>query len=465
MSSCGHLHFSSNGLTAGLGALLEKPAYVLYDPSLRSSLVVALTAAGLRDAVVAAPAQANALQERGFVLAEDLSQRYRNQTDDVIFRDARDRYLAACNGSLIVWMGGACGANMQPGIADYGVARKAFFVDLNTDPNATLSVGNGTAEYALADEIVATLSQRSDQDFLLQGWHSYCKDEEHTFTTLASRHGGCVHGLNTNPNLSFLSALDVTPGFKFRNNPAPRINATITDKVVVAFVQTDGLGLGAWNGAARGQVPYTWEVTLPDLWIQPALLEIFYREATALDYFVAALGGPGYMYSNAVPPAQRQRLLHKAQQAMLQLDLHEMVTFDASRAEGQHTVTGNTNLSPSAVAAYFEDMNETRFWFNGYAPTFTAARDESGTTARSLLSFEYYLDPSRSVSDVLTDLELLAQLNAQRPYFLAVHVREFASQSTVVELVEKLPRDFLVTAADQFAQLANAHGTFRTRYA
>ena len=34
---------------------------------------------------------------------------------------------------------------------------------------------------------------------LVMGWHAYCKDFEHTFTSLASNHGARVHGLNTNP--------------------------------------------------------------------------------------------------------------------------------------------------------------------------------------------------------------------------------------------------------------------------
>ena len=64
----------------------------------------------------------------------------------------------------------------------------------------------------------------------------------------------------------------------------------------VTLVQTDGLGLGAWNKPGRGALPYSWEVTLPDLEIQPALLAMFYQQATRNDSFVAALSGPGYIY-------------------------------------------------------------------------------------------------------------------------------------------------------------------------
>ena len=73
------------------------------------------------------------------------------------------------------------------------------------------------------------------------------------------------------------------------------------EKTYIVLVQTDGLGLGAWSKPGRGKIPYTWEVTLPDLEIQPALLQMFYEQSTANDYFVGALGGPGYTYPNAVP--------------------------------------------------------------------------------------------------------------------------------------------------------------------
>ena len=138
------------------------------------------------------------------------------------------------------------------------------------------------------------------------GWHSYCKDYEHTFTRLASIHGGRVHGLNTNPNLSFAHGIKLPPGYVFKNRHSPPPPASF-NKVAITLVQTDGLGLGAWTKPGRGTIPYSWEVsktrvlngnlctfmvvtlpmllphfqvTLPDLEIQPALLQMFYEQAT-----------------------------------------------------------------------------------------------------------------------------------------------------------------------------------------
>eukprot|EP00045_Choanoeca_perplexa_P010527 m.107207 g.107207 ORF g.107207 m.107207 type:complete len:752 (+) comp15308_c0_seq3:614-2869(+) len=438
--------------------------YVLYDPNNRASLVVALTAAGLHGAVVATASQEQLLQQHGYTLAEDLSTRYTNQTNLAVFTDARSRYFSACNSTILVWLGGACSPDIRPGIADYGVMQGAFFVDLSTDPNHTNPDGDPTQEYALSQSLVEELAERSAKAkdfFYLQGWHSYCKDEEHTFTTLASQHGGVVHGLNTNPNLSFMNKLPVTDGFKFKNHFSPTVTLN-RSKVYVTLVQTDGLGLGAWTGPARGTFPYAWEVTLPDLWIQPSLLEMFYAEATPNDFFVAALGGPGYMYINAVPETLRARLLQRAQQAMKELDLEHMVTFDASRAQGEHTVTGNTNLDPDACQAYFTHMPNTSFWLNGYGATFTAT--QAPGTNQTVLSFDYYLDPGRTVAQAVGDLTALATVNAKRPYFLPVHVREFASADKVAEIAKALPEYFAIVPVDVFQRLVVQAPTFRQRF-
>ena len=49
---------------------------------------------------------------------------------------------------------------------------------------------------------------------------------------------------------------------------APARAAELKNKVLITLVQTDGLGLGAWAKGGRGTLPYSWEVTLPDLQIQ-----------------------------------------------------------------------------------------------------------------------------------------------------------------------------------------------------
>ena len=130
-------------------------------------------------------------------------------------------------------------------------------------------------------------------------------------------------------------------------------------------------------------------MTLPDLEIQPALLQMFYEQATDKDYFVGALGGPGYMYPKAVPPSLLPARLQLAQDMMRVLDLNHFIVFDASACRGAHTVTGDTWLTPDVVEAYFANMNNTLGFLNGYGPTFTFQHsDAAASFNHSLLSFD-----------------------------------------------------------------------------
>ena len=458
--------------------------FVTYDPAIRDSLVVAYTVAGIESALVASPRLANILSAAPYNLpcvadltAEHLPAMGTNSSTE-IFQWAYDTYAARANTSMLIWQGGLCSdAQMQPGVADFGVANGAFFVDLNTvDPKHNPSAAT-PSEYALADRIVGALTpsvEGGGTPPLICGWHSYCGDYEHTFTTLMSKHGARVHGLDTNPNLSFMSKLRLPDGYVFKNKGrrrtpmAPTRVAQLSSKVLINLVQTDGLGLGAWAKGGRGTLPYVWEVTLPDLQIQPVILQMFYEQATANDTFVGALGANGYSYPKALPAEVLPLRLEFAQEAMRTLDLNHFVVFDASDAVGEHTVTGDTCLNLDVVEQYFQSMPDCLGFYNGYAPSFSFAHDSgpgSTHTNHSLLSFDYYLDPGRSVSDSIRDLEMLASLNPVRPYYLAVHVREFSTVGKVISIIQGLnPSIFEVVTADDFWDIANAKPNFRNRY-
>jgi hypothetical protein len=442
--------------------------YVVWDPLVRDTLVVAYTIAGIENAIVVTDEMLpSILKEHPTIsMAANLSTIYQKNTSIEIFSWARDQYKKDTNSSMLVWMGGVCPDKMQPGIADWGVKNKAFFVELNTvnDPS--------NEEYSFADSIVGTLTDmETGAPPMVVGWHTYCGDYEHTFTTLVSKHGGRVHGLDTNPNLSFMSTLSLRDGYVYHNKHSPPLTKKRKDellnKVIITLVQTDGLGLGAWAKGGRGTLPYVWEVTLPDLEIQPVLLSMFYEQATANDTFVGALGGPGYTYPKAVPKDLLPLRLEFAQKSMKTLDLNHFVIFDASETHGEHTVTGNTCLNEDVVDVYFKSMTDTIGFLNGYAPSFSFQHDEgSGTTRgnRSLVSFDYYLDPERSVNDAITDINALATLNTKRPYYLAIHVREFSTVGKVIDIVNGLDSNvFEITPVDDFFAMANEIPTWQDK--
>lgn len=422
--------------------------YVVWDKNKRTSLDVAFTVAGLKKAVVVSPELIPLMKEFGIPEVADFRGKFEGMDDAQIFSWAFNKYWDQCNHHYVVWMGGVAGNKMQPGIADFGIAKGAFFADLSTLPK-------DTAEYAMANKIFSHMKPLS----MVMGWHSYAKDLERTFTHLTSHYALRVEGLNTFPNLSFTSNTPPSPGFKFKNhhNLVPGKKYIPKKKVYIALLQTDELGLGAWNKPGRGDIPYAWEVDLNWQWMAPTMLEYYYSTATKNDYFIGALSGPGYMYPKAIPPKYLPAVINKAYELMGKLDLNAFETMDYSQGS---TVTGNTDLPKYIVDSYFKNMPGAIGFVNGYAPSYTFYHKDG----RAFISFDYYLSQDRSVDNAAKDLEELARLNKNRPYFLLVHVREWNTIQHVEKIINKLGPDFKLVPLDVFLKLAGNDPTFKTRF-
>jgi hypothetical protein len=99
-------------------------------------------------------------------------------------------------------------------------------------------------------------------------------------------------------------------------------------------------------------------------------------------------------------------------------------------------------------------------FINGYGPART--RDLRGT--QPLISYDYYIDPRRPREEVAADLEELIALNAKRPYFLLVHVRESNDVNSLITIVKQLTGPTEVVPLDVFLKLAASKQTYTTRY-
>ncbi len=382
--------------------------YIVWDKSVRTSLIVAFTAAGLDSAVVVTPDMIPMMKQAGLKEVANFQGKFEGMNDYQITKWAYDQYGSRCNKDLIVWMGGVNGDEMQPGIADFGIYKHAFFSNLSTVPT-------DTAEYKLANEILAKQKRYS----ICVGWHDYFKDLERNFVTLMSHYAIRVIGLNTLPNVSFSNQIKTTPGFKFKNhhNIVPGKKYKPEKKVYITCVQTDGLGLGSWLKPGRGEIPYAWEVSMNYYWLAPAMMEYFYTQATPNDYFIGSLSGPGYMYPKAIPAKDRPKIISIANDYMHKLDLNVFEVMDYSQGA---TVEGNTELPKNIVDEYYKYMPDAIGFLNGYAPAHTFAVKNG----RPFISYDYYLSPSRTQPEAVQDLKELAAINSKRPYFLLMHVRE-----------------------------------------
>ena len=419
--------------------------YIIWDKKERTSLMVAFTLAGIKDGLIITEDQLPLMKKYGIQPLADLRGKYNGQSDYDIFNSAYNEYGKECNKENLVWLGGVGGSIMKPGVADWGVQQKSFFVNLSTKEKDTL-------EYALANKILSELKPYS----MVLGWHSYKKDKERDYVTLTSHYAHRVLGLNTLPNMSFTSKVPVSEGFTFKNNHQLKAgdNPKPQKKVYISLIQTDGLGLGAWNQPGRGDIPYAWEVTMNWYWLAPAMLEYFYFQATPNDYFIGALSGPGYIYPKAVPPAELPQLLSIAKDLMKKLDLNVFEIMDYS--EGA-TVSGNTELTKPVVEAYYKAMPNALGFVNGYAPAFSFYNKNG----RPLISYDYYLSPERKKEEVVADLNELATINANRPYFMLIHVREWSDITRVKEILDGLDENFEVVPLDIFLKMAGSEPTYK----
>lgn len=424
--------------------------YVVWDKKVRTSLIVAFTAAGLEnDAIVVSEDLIPLMKECGLEPAEDFRGKFEGMSDLQIYQWAYEQYWDRCSKDYICWMGGDAGRRMRPGVADFGMYHHCFFTDLSTNARDPKWAG----EYQMADKLLSEMHPMA----MCFGWHSYGKDAERDHVTLCSSHVVRVSGLHTLPNTSFNTQVPLTPGFQFRNhhNVVPGQTYTPKKKVYIACVQTDSLGIGAWTRPGRGTIPYAWQVSMNWLWMAPSVLEMFYDQATPNDLFIGGLSGPGYMYAKAIPSKDLPLVIDKAKEYMKTLDLNIFEFMDYS--EGA-SVEGNPDLPQSLIDTYLKEMPDTIGFINGYAPAYTFMRKDG----RALISYDYYLAEGKTELEAVADLRELAAINHQRPYFLLMHVRQWSDITRVKAILDDLGPGFEVVPLDVFLKMAATDPTFET---
>ena len=422
--------------------------YVVWEPAISATMNVAFTIAGLEDALVVTAAQIPTVEKHGLKRIDDLRGRYTGQTDAQIYTDAVNRYWARCTHDAIMLMGGHAGAVRMPAMADWGVRQKMFFHDLSANPKHP-------EEVALSQRLFSEMNSLAT----VFGWHSYAKDTEEQYTTLLSSYGLKMEGLHNLPNLSFNCQFTFTTGFKFTNthNVAHDAKLTAEPKVYLSFVQSDSIGIGVWTKPGRGKLPFAWQVTMNWTKFSPAALEYFHESATPNDYFIGGLSGPGYMYPNHIPADKFPLLMKEANELMALLDERVLEIMDNSAADGN---VGNADLTKETVDRYYAAFPDVIGFLNGYGP----ARTRDLRDTRPMLSYDYYIDPRRPRQEVAADLNELIALNATRPYFLLVHVRESNDVNSLVEIVKQLDGPVEVVPIDVFLKLAASKKTYTTRY-
>ena len=121
---------------------------------------------------------------------------------------------------------------------------------------------------------------------------------------------------------------------------------------------------------------------------------------------------------------------------------------------------GENNLTKEIVDAYYTGMPDAIGFLNGYfaSHTFTV-RDK-----KPFISYDYYLSAEKPEEEAANDLKELAGINADRPYFLLVHVRENSDVARVKSICDRLGSGFEIVPLDVFLKMAGEQPTFKERF-
>lgn len=344
-------------------------------------------------------------------------------------------------------------------MTDYGFANRLQFFCLED-----YKICTDNPEPLYLDSLLQTLKPFST----VCGWHIYssCSSEEN-FVTTVSAAGHTMLGLASFPNGSFCTRIPADTGFRFRNNPTPAaeidyLSSINKDTILLAFVQTDGIGLGAWNDPLRGTFPYSWDVS-GFLDYYPSYIEFYYGTATPMDYF---LGAPLLMYSypRSVPETCRLRSYQRQNQINRVYDIQYGQVYEPSTLARPNPFPAeppNLDLPEDLVREIWRH-SELKGFLNGYDPASTFARDS--TSGKPALSFAYYLDGTIGTQRAVDDFnQLLASLKSTTGLGLVIHVRESNSLQRIVDFIRGVQQTYPVKAVQIDALLETQSRKFNYR--
>lgn len=264
---------------------------VVYDPKIDGTKCVALTLAGVDDLL---PVDAELLNKYKSLFGElpikhDLRNRFKNSLE--AYEWALKNVIPRCNRRMADTPSGPDVDGVKVGNKDgywgydWVISHRGVIFNLGLEYKDKLSFGKAIkgnkAQADLYRRILAALEPQA----LIFGYGQF----EQSWFSLLGQYGD--NYLYWGDNLSFHEQV------KANSNPvrqkAHTALALDPRKITVCFVTSEGdtmkgplpFWFGSWNDPRRGEVPMNW--TIPP-WMHrfPAILDYYYRNASANDYFI-----------------------------------------------------------------------------------------------------------------------------------------------------------------------------------
>ena len=302
------------------GELLERyrgllRGVVVYDPSMPSTMYLALTIAGLRGAAVIHPDLLPAAKRLGLSVVEDLRGRFKSNIEA---NEAVLRLLSKTNQSAM--------AVVPPGavtIGDYVVKHRMAIFSLSPLPE-------DADERRLLEEALGL-----HPGHLVFGFFPGGGRGEAFGVRLASRYGKTLIVADYASSLSFTEWLPEPRGVHHTTPPLHEVKlgsiyaaVVISDGDNIACLQDVVLTSRWWLSPARGSFPVTWTVNpwLPVL--APNILDYMASTATLNDSIVAGVSIAGHMDTTRAPKKSIEELAEIVEKTVREANLRALVSWD-----------------------------------------------------------------------------------------------------------------------------------------
>ncbi len=195
-------------------------------------------------------------------------------------------------------------------------------------------------------DLVARILDETPINIPIYGYPWPDGSNEGAAVTQISRRGKYVIANDWAYNLPFYAQMHLPAGYAF-NQSHPATLPALANKVYVTGLWSDGdniqfvfnfMKFTLWDNRQPGTIPTGWTISSSCYNLMPWVMKWFYENATATDYFVAALSGKGYMYPREMTDTMLQAYYADTRPLLDLTDLHEVQTMNiGNKAE---TVAG-----------------------------------------------------------------------------------------------------------------------------
>lgn len=249
-------------------------------------------------------------------------------------------------------------------ITDWAINQRMF--QLNLAGTEDLRFTSLSDEKAAKIERVMNFmrAKRPHEIFHVYGWM-----RPEPLVQWVSAYGGSFHETLLS-NLSWHHVFPADPNFNYQQRPAIANQSTwqLENKHYVLFITSEGdagnwvLGFqgGAWQSAARGQVPLGWGVSLQMFEEFPFVAQHYLRTATANDGFISVATPLGYAYPDVFPESFLPDAIQKTSALMNKFNIHQVYAYKHYNGAGKSTYRGveiSNNFDFAKLGSFANNTN------------------------------------------------------------------------------------------------------------